>query len=370
MDSLLLDVFDCEMQCEYKGRHYTVRDNGSICRLPKPNSRLSKWDNVWTFGAKDERTGYMLFPGNIRVHQVVATAFHGAPEDSKMVIDHIDTNRCNNRPENLHWVTRLENVLNNPITRRKIAYLCGGSIENFLNDPSILREYASEPNTKWMRAVSKAEAAKCLRNLSRWAEEDNVCEKQKPRGKGRGIGEWIFNEHNSSSYHIIDELWDKDWYKHEYQSNYQQQKGEEEEIDNSTYEKHDVLIESLTPGALQLNWKVPSIFPLCPTIHSSNPLKDYLANIIKGKVFCHNNVYESIAFKADISDDGITLAVVTTSETIKGGSGYALCTVTYQEGYFIHESHGSFFEEMGADKYFTLALGREWTGGDVFDDFC
>jgi hypothetical protein len=31
---------------------------------------------------------------------------------------------------------------------------------------------------------------------------------------------------------------------------------------------------------------------------------------------------------------------------------------------------GSFFDENGAKKYFTLAQGKEWTGGDVFDDYC
>lgn len=31
----LIDVFDCEVQCEYKNRVYKVRDNGAICRLPK-----------------------------------------------------------------------------------------------------------------------------------------------------------------------------------------------------------------------------------------------------------------------------------------------------------------------------------------------
>lgn len=87
-------------------------------------------------------------------------------------------------------------------------------------------------------------------------------------------------------------------------------------------------------------------------------------------MFCHNDVYESIVFKADISDDGKTLAVITTSEHVKGGSGYVLCTITYQNGHFIHENQYSYFGEIGAEKYFTLALGREWTGGDVFDDFC
>ena len=37
-------------------------------------------------------------------------------------IDHIDTNRCNNRKENLRWFTKLENALNNEITRNKIIY--------------------------------------------------------------------------------------------------------------------------------------------------------------------------------------------------------------------------------------------------------
>ena len=100
----------------------------------------------------------MMIAG-VRIHQIVATAFHGTPEHSTMVVDHIDTNRCNNRPENLRWLTRLENALNNPYTRNKIIFQCG-SLEAFINAPSILRQSASEPNISWMRTVSKDEAAK------------------------------------------------------------------------------------------------------------------------------------------------------------------------------------------------------------------
>ena len=110
----------------FKERHYSVRDNGAIYRHPKKDCRPSKLDCIWTFGSKDNKTGYMLY-GGVRVHQIVATAFHGTPDDPHMVIDHKDTNRCNNRPENLAWVTRLENALNNPITRNKIKYLCGSA---------------------------------------------------------------------------------------------------------------------------------------------------------------------------------------------------------------------------------------------------
>ena len=49
---------------------------------------------------------------------------------------------------------------------------------------------------------------------------------------------------------------------------------------------------------------------------------------------------------------------------------YALTEIKCENKFFIHINRGSFFERQGADKYFTLAQGREWRGGEVFDDFC
>ena len=359
----LLSTYTKVLDCDFKDRHYSVRNNGAIMRHPKEGSRPSKLDNIWTFGTKDSRTGYMLW-GGVRVHQIVATAFYGSPEDPNMVIDHIDTNRCNNRPENLRWITRLENVLNNPITRKRITLLLqthGHTLSDFIENPSILRETASEPNTKWMRTVSKAEAAKCKKNLSRWAEE------YKPKEpNGTGIGEWIFQDTGKS----FGESWDKDWYKREYKSDYQRQIEAIEQENQRIYEEEYGLKDSLTPGAKQLNWKITSEFPLCPKERSSTPLQDYLHNLKKGEVFCSNGVYQSFVHKAEISDNGNTLAVITTSEHVKGTSGYVLSVITYENGYFIHENRHSFYEEIGAEKYLTLALGREWTGGDVMDDYC
>lgn len=359
MDSnSLINTFDRVIQCEYKGRHYLVRDNGAILRLPEEGIRKSKWDNVWTFGKKDEANGYMMFTGNVRVHQIVCTAFHGPMPEPNMVVDHIDTNRCNNRPENLRWVTRLENVLNNPITRKRIIIKCG-SVENFLENPSLLREDPTDPNTKWMRTVTKEETARCRKNLEKWAKEDSVTVP-----KGVGLDERIYYDSSDG----FGESWDKDWSSRDIRSEYQKQNEMIEEENRRIQEDLYGLKASLTPGALQLNWKVPSVFPLCPAQNSPTPLHDYLVNLKAGEVFCHNDIYESIVFKADISDDGNTLAVITTSEHVKGDSGYVLCTITYQDGYFIHENQHSFFEEIGAEKYFTLALGHEWTGGEVFDE--
>ena len=52
------------------------------------------------------------------------------------------------------------------------------------------------------------------------------------------------------------------------------------------------------------------------------------------------------------------------------GKPWALCKITLQDGYFIHENQHSFFEEDGGQKYFTLAMGREWNGGEGYDDLC
>ncbi|MFA6677209.1 MAG: HNH endonuclease signature motif containing protein [Bacteroidales bacterium] len=326
--------FTIERQCEFKGRSYLVRDNGAILRNPKIEGRVSKLDNQWTFGRKNSKTGYMML-SNVRVHQIVATAFHGEAPEENMVIDHKDTNRCNNRPDNLAWVTRLENVLNNPITRKRIAIKCG-SVENFLNNPANYRNKFGEPNLSWMCTVSRKDATNCKRNLERWAKVDNNMSQL----QGKGLGDWIFKDEEASNNDSFNTIWNKKTYG---------------------------LKESLTENAMQQNWKITTEFPLCPKNASKNALKDYLNKIHEGKLFCKNDVYESIAYISELSEDNNILAVITSSNNVKK---YSLTTVTFDNGKYIHYNKGSFFEEIGAIKYMTLELGKDWTGGDVFDDQC
>lgn len=54
---------------------------------------------------------------NFKVHRLVAKTFLPNP-DNKPCIDHINTNRSDNRVDNLRWVTQKENN-NNPLTKEK-----------------------------------------------------------------------------------------------------------------------------------------------------------------------------------------------------------------------------------------------------------
>lgn len=333
----LIDIFDCEVQCEYRNRTYKVRDNGAICRLPKHGCRSSVKDNVWSFGTKNTTSGYMIFTGNIRVHQVVCTAFHGPAPHSNMVVDHMDTNRCNNRPENLRWLTRLENALMNEITRKKIIYLCG-SIEKFIEDPSILRNKVTTPDINWMRTVTKEEAANCKKYFEEWDAKDS-----KTKGGGNGIKEWIFMQNlmKSNRENIISEKTNK--------------------------EDKPVLKDSLTPGAKQENWKTPTESLLTPKALSSQPLADYLSKLQKGSLFTKNKWGESYIYDAAMAEDKSHLSVIS---RISGTIDFALAEVTFADGCFIHKNIRSFFSEKGVQKYFTISLGQEWTGGDVLEDYC
>lgn len=385
MDVNLLNLFDCEVQCEYKGRKYGVRDNGAIMRYPKEGHKPNVYDNKWTFGTKNESTGYMMFTSAIRVHQVVCTAFHGPAPDADMVVDHIDTNRCNNRPENLRWVTRLDNVLENPITRQQIIFCCG-SVGNFLKDPSILRENAIEPNFAWMRTVTKEEASKSLKNLTRWAAQDKVM-----TPKGEGMGDWIFGEQNPNYHSVPRPNAPVPTPKEMSQTDYNRKIMDEmatgyfgagkqptlrapEEIkkaDNPEPELKDLLTDSLTPGAKQLFWRTPTDFVLCPGNAKDYSLSDYYKSLEEGKVFLRNeHSNNQTILKAGYNEKEQALYVLTYDKENPVGKHWALCRIFIFEDVFVHESIRTYFEENGGLKYFTLHMGDEWTGEDSIDDYC
>lgn len=326
----LIDNFLTYKRCFYKNEHYSIRDNGAILRHPPANRNPRPLDNKWTFGTPNAN-GYLTIASEV-VHRFVAFAFLGEPPTPQHIVDHIDTNRQNNRPENLRWLTKLENILNNPITVKRIIFRCG-SIEAFLKDPSILNAHITEdPNFSWMRSVTSQEAETSWKRLQEWAKNTNT----KKTSSGIKLGEWLYHDKQSikSSTQI---------------SNY---------------------IESLSPNSIQINWNTPCEFPLCPEVIDNDPLEAYHLKIKHGDVFARNQYSNSLVIDFAINEDKSKLWVLTQNSKQGSLKPWAFAEIKFKDGIFVHESHGSFFNQVGAQKQFILAQGLEWTGGETFDDFC
>jgi len=314
--------FKNEKECFYKYEHYSVRDNGAVFRHPLNGKRSRPTDNNWTFGKLNSNTGYLEIT-SVRIHRIVATAFHGMPPTKEHVVDHIDTNKQNNRPDNLRWVTRLENILLNPITARRIEIVCG-SVEAFLADPSKFRDKFIDPNYDWMCAVSIEEAQASKERLLNWAKSGKSL-------RDGSLGEWIFNR----------------------------------EIVQTPSATQTNYIMSKTPNAAQqiitTNDK-PSEYPNTPKLFNGNPLTAYYESLKEGTTFFRNHNGEYIVVKRGFSKDKRTLYVMTKSayvwreredgeyipvpivELLEKDSNkdlpHSLTAITYEDGLYVHAKMG------------------------------
>ncbi|MDR0612303.1 MAG: HNH endonuclease [Dysgonamonadaceae bacterium] len=309
--------FNQEVECIYKEERYSVRDNGAVLRYPRDEKRPRPTDNQWTFGKPNEKTGYMEIVA-VRVHRIVAKAFLGEPPTKKHVVDHIDTNKQNNRPENLRWVTRLENVLLNPITARRIAYVCG-SVENFLANPEKYRDQFPEPNLSWMQVVTDEEAKISLKRMLAWAKSDK-------KSTGASLDKWIFSR---------------------------------EIVQTPPAPNYKI---SKTPNAAQrivTPDDKPNEYPSTPQAFEGNPLTAYYESLNEGAVFFRNHNGEYVVVKSGFSKDKHTIYVITKAAYVwrerEDGEyipvpidelpekvsykdlPHSLTRITYEDGLFVHE---------------------------------
>ncbi len=362
-----IDDFTREVECIYKDEQYAVRDNGAVFRYPRDGRRPRKYDNFWTFGKPNIVHGYMEI-ASVRIHIIVATAFLGPKPTKEHVVDHIDTNRRNNRVENLRWVTRLENILDNPITRKRIRLRCG-SIEAFLANPSLLRENELPPDLRWMRTVTNAEAQVSKKRLLEWAESDK-------EPSGGSLGAWVFNPSEKSTQYpqqsqvsALDTQ--TDLLTEEGQLGvweYKQPGFHENDQANTLQDEKGRtlnLVLALTPGAAQVRVffdDKPCEYPCTPQHFDGNPLAAYAANLTDDAVFWRNQTGDraySVA-KYGYSSDGNSLIVMSraayvwkeqadgdskpVSITQLGPDEYdkddlpcSLTKVTYEQNMFIHK---------------------------------
>lgn len=294
----LLETYNHNHECHYKNEHYSVRDNGAVFRHYRKNKPTRILDNQWTFG-KPNNYGYMLIASEV-VHRIVAYAFLGEPPTNQHVVDHIDTNRQNNRPENLRWVTKLENILNNPITLKRIIFRCG-SIEDFLKDPSILKNYEKDdPNFTWMRTVSSQEAKVSWERLVNWANKAN-----KSTLTQRGVlGEWLYqNNQNNFSNHNVSEF-----------------------------------KASKTPNAVQKNWSAQSEFISCPKLGNTDGIIEYSRLLKVNTIFFQNVYYTTTVVKFEVIDSGESLLVLYKINKNEGlESRWGIMKIEFNNEKFIHE---------------------------------
>ena len=350
MNQVDINDFCKETECSYKGERYSARDNGAVLRHPSNGKRPRPTDNKWTFGKPNSKNGYMEI-ASVRVHRIVAMAFHGAPPTPEHVVDHIDTNRQNNRPENLRWLTRLENALKNPITRKRIEFICG-SIEAFMQDPSLLGQSNVDPNFSWMRTVTPEEAQACKVRLEQWAASDKV-------PSGGSLGEWVYKPLKASSQQTqpIQPAPPRD---------------RSTPIVKAAEMAHRLggLVMSKTPGAAQRDWKMPSEFLCCPDKAGEEPIKAYAEKLEVGSIFARNDLSETIVLDVAAIEEGQSLLVMCEQRNTDAVKPWALAKISYEDGLYIHASLGTFFDKQGAEKSFHIKQGLEWTGGDSIDDYC
>ena len=322
----IIDQFDREVMVTYRDERYLVRDNGAVYRHSQPGKRRRPLDERWTLGNPNS-SGYLMHVHHV-VHRIVCCAFYGDSPSKNHVVDHIDTNRQNNRAENLRWVTRMENLVNNPVTRKKIE-MAFGSVDEFLKNPSAANEFITS-GFAWMRPVRAEEKHTLLKRSLNWA-------KKKPRSTPSGIlpGEWLFASQ------------------------------ETEPICTEPTEK-----PSLTPGAIQRHWRIASEFPCCPKSIGDDPLHDYARNLNEGDVFVQNRFGDSLVSELAFVEDKSCLAVITQMPE-NGVKDWAMTKITVENGYFVHESAGTFFERQGARNALKRLSGLTIAPSEeCIDDYC
>ena len=354
----LLEDYKEIRECDFRDEHYSVRDNGAVYRHSRPGKRIRKDDNIWTFGKPNEANGYMYL-SSVRVHHIVAVAYYGERDTKVYVVDHRDSNRRNNRVENLHWLTRLENVLSNPATKKKII-MCCGSLEAFLDNPSIIRNFANQnPEFSWMRTVSKEEAKRALDNMNDWA--------QRPieEFKGGKMGEWIYKSLGfNPQMEIMNELMQN--------SHRKRRVSPIIPIVNNSFDVMDSNItEAKSPAsAVQKDWRTPTDFPLCPAELSDTALQDYYCQLSKGKILTTNIYGGTRILEFAMNQEKTHIWVLCKRTEENPVKPWTLTGIYIDKGKYVHENLHSFFEEKGGYKQFTLVQGKEWTGGDCVDDYC
>lgn len=143
---------------------YMISNMGRIKSL---NYRLTGTERIMTLSPN--KKGYLQVRLNgkmYRVSRLVAQAFIPNP-DNKPYIDHINTDKTDNRVENLRWCTATENI-NNPLTRHHISQSKKGvrfknklkPVIQFTNDDIFVKRWDCATDVQTVLGINKGNISK------------------------------------------------------------------------------------------------------------------------------------------------------------------------------------------------------------------
>ena len=95
------------------------------------------------------------------IHRLVAEHFIPNP-DNKPYIDHINTDRSDNRVENLRWVTHKENI-NNPLTIDKKSKKLNKPIIQFSRNGEFIRKWDSALDAQRELGIKQSNICSCCK---------------------------------------------------------------------------------------------------------------------------------------------------------------------------------------------------------------
>lgn len=164
------------------------REDGAVF-LPKSGVHKARW----TFGSL-HRSGYrvaIISRKQCYVHRLICEAFHGTCPPDRPEVDHLDRNPSNNKPENLRWCTRSENMRNRAVNEESLARYGVSPTDDYnaykraryANDPEYREKVLGKQRGRWRSDPVHREKQKA-RNRERYANDPMYREKQKARSRG------------------------------------------------------------------------------------------------------------------------------------------------------------------------------------------
>lgn len=192
-----------------------------------------------------------------------------------------------------------------------------------------------------MRNVTKDEARISLERMTEWA-------KNTTKPNGGSLDDWLFQEspnYNNVSKAEVPTITNNesdDWAETQKAGISLLTTSKKPSTFSSTKERTEEPIipletQSLTPNAIQLNWKYPVLFPCCPQQFSINPLETYMANLKEGKLFSSNDWGISSVLRYGMPQADCLWVM---SKISIGFKTHAFTKITYKDGIFYHYNKG------------------------------